>query len=134
MTRGALPRFGVSLARGATGSCMGLEGTWGPVLHPSPPELDGTWPRLGAHDKGCAPTVRLPLGTWVVGVMHGVRGHMGARIASLPPLEWIEYGPAREPTTRGTWHPFPLSHRQLPLLTHACLWLLVCNPLTPLAP
>ena len=37
MTRGALPRFVVSLARGATGSCMGLEGTWGPVLHPSPP-------------------------------------------------------------------------------------------------
>ena len=37
MTRDALPRFGVSLARGATASCMGLEGTWGPVLHPSPP-------------------------------------------------------------------------------------------------
>ena len=37
MTRGALPRFGVSLARGATGSCMGLEGTWGPVLLPAPP-------------------------------------------------------------------------------------------------
>ena len=37
MTRGALPRFVVSLARGATGSCMGLEGTCRPVLHPSPP-------------------------------------------------------------------------------------------------
>ena len=37
MTRGALPRFVVSLARGATGSCMGLEGTWGPVLHLSLP-------------------------------------------------------------------------------------------------
>ena len=37
MTRGALPRFVFPLARGLLGSCMGLEGTWGPVLHPSPP-------------------------------------------------------------------------------------------------
>ena len=40
MTRGALPRFVVSLAPGSLGSCRGLEGTWGPVLHPSPPRMD----------------------------------------------------------------------------------------------
>ena len=37
MTRGALPPCVFPLARGLLGSCMGLEGTWGPVLHPSPP-------------------------------------------------------------------------------------------------
>ena len=63
MTRGALPPCLFPLARGALASCMGLEGTWVPVLHPS-----------------------------------------------------------------------PLSHRQLPFLTHARLWLLVCNPLMPLSP
>ena len=37
MTRGALPPCVFPLARGLLGSCMGLEGTWGPVLHPFPP-------------------------------------------------------------------------------------------------
>ena len=37
MTRGALPPCVSPLARGSLGSCMGLEVTWGPVLHPSPP-------------------------------------------------------------------------------------------------
>ena len=37
VTRGALPPCVFHLARGSLGSSMGLEGTWGPVLHPSPP-------------------------------------------------------------------------------------------------
>ena len=37
MTRGALPPCVNPLARGSLGSSMGLEGTWGPVLLPSPP-------------------------------------------------------------------------------------------------
>ena len=37
MTRGALPPGIFHLARGVLGSCIGLEGTWGPVLHLSPP-------------------------------------------------------------------------------------------------
>ena len=92
-----------------------------------------------------------------------VVGHMGARTAPPPPLECMEYGSAWGPMTRGalppgvffplepgalgscmglegTWgpvlHPFPLSHRQLPFLTHARLWLLrgVQPPYAPLPP
>ena len=37
MTRGALTPCVFPLSRGAFGSCIGLEGTWGPVLHASPP-------------------------------------------------------------------------------------------------
>ena len=85
---------------------------------------------------------------------------MWACTAPIPPLEWMEYVPASGPMTRGAlpWcvfplargalgccmglegkcgpvlHRFPLSPRQLPFLTHARLWLLVCNPLTPLSP
>ena len=40
MTRGALPPCVFPLALGSLGSCMGLEGTWGPVLLPPPPGMD----------------------------------------------------------------------------------------------
>ena len=85
ITRGALPPGVFPLALGALGSCMGLEGTCGPVLHPPPPRgMDGIWPRSGANVEGCAPTGRLPLGTRGIGVMHVVRGHMWARTAPIP--------------------------------------------------
>ena len=71
MSRGALPPGVFPLARGALGSCVGVEGTWGPVLHPSPPPppLWNRWnmtPRSGVNVKGRAATGRLLLG-WHVG-------------------------------------------------------------------
>ena len=57
------------------------------------------------EDKGHTPMVCGVLGTWCNAVMHGVRAHMGAHTAPLPPLELIEYGPAPGPMTGGALPP-----------------------------
>ena len=112
MTRDALPWFVMSLARGAMGSCIWLEGTCGPVLHPSPPrewiEYVLAWRPM---TRGALQSCAFPLACGALGVFTGLEGTCG------PVL-----------------HPFPLSHLQLPFLTHSRLWLLVCSPLTPLSP
>ena len=86
ITMGVLPSCVFPAARGALGSCRGLEGTCWCILHPRPLGIDGTCPRLRTNDKGCAPIVRLPPGTWCAGLLQRVRGHMWARTA--PPSPW----------------------------------------------
>ena len=56
MTRSALPPCVFPLARGLLGSCMGLEGTWGPVLHPSPPWNGLNMAPLGSPPQGARGT------------------------------------------------------------------------------
>ena len=56
MTRGALPWFVISLACVGMGCCMGLEDTYGPVLHPSTtPKWMQDVPAWGPMAKGALP-------------------------------------------------------------------------------
>ena len=87
MTEGALPRFVVSLARGSLGSNMGLEGTWGPVLHPSPP-----WnglnmaPLEGPMTRGALPPFVVSLARGATGSCRGLEGTWGPVLH--PSLPW----------------------------------------------
>ena len=85
MTRATLPWFVVSLIHGALGSCMGSEGTYQPVLHPSYLEWIEYIPARGPMTRDALLWFVVSLERDVKGSCMGLEGTCGPVLHPSPP-------------------------------------------------